>query len=366
MRRWLLIPALLAALTACTNNNNDPRPTEIRVITVEPTIEIMQATIDAQASQIAALGATSTALAQATVVSMANTPGAPLGTGTVISETAVILAEANADAPEIGTAPQDATLTILEETEPNRVGMVFYRVQYADLTGWVASTQLTSITPAAETPPAADTTEVASVPTEPAQRTNTPVPTMTALIPAPTSTYPTTPLPEGFPTPQIYSVEMVEQLFEGGRMLWFQPNRQIWVLMGDEGKVDPTSGVWMCFDDTFVEGEPERLATMDPPMGTANNSSVGGSSLMQPIRGFGKVWRSNPEVREGLGWALLPEALLTTRFEYVPGGEMVDDEYEAADGQYHIVSLFQYTLILEGDSFETPCEDKDGTWRILE
>ena len=27
----------------------------------------------------------------------------------------------------------------------------------------------------------------------------------------------------------------------------------------------------------------------------------------QPIRGFGKVWRENPQVREQLGWAIAPE-----------------------------------------------------------
>jgi hypothetical protein len=29
---------------------------------------------------------------------------------------------------------------------------------------------------------------------------------------------------------------------------------------------------------------------------------------MQPIRGFGKVWRDNQEVREKLGWAVAKEA----------------------------------------------------------
>lgn len=31
----------------------------------------------------------------------------------------------------------------------------------------------------------------------------------------------------------------------------------------------------------------------------------------EPQRGFGKVWRDFPEVREALGWATLPEAAHT-------------------------------------------------------
>lgn len=359
MQRWLFIPALLLALTACSADSNadDARPTEIRVVTIEPTIEALQATIDAQATQISVLSGTATAMSQLVSVPTATT----IGTGTVISETAVILSEASAEAEELGSVPRDASVQILEQTAPDRLGLVFYRVQYADLTGWVASPQLQVMLTAAATTAPTNTEAVAALPSE------TPAASTTPIIAAPTATTPPgTPLPEGFPTPQIYSVTLVEQLFEGGRMIWFEPNRQIWVLTGTEDMVDPTSGDWRCFDDTFVDGEPERLATMDPPMGTANTSSVSGSSLMQPVRGFGKIWRDNPDVRELLGWALLPETLHATRFEYVPGGEMVDGEYEAADGLYRIDSLYEYTIILEGDTIETPCEDKEGTWRIQE
>jgi hypothetical protein len=50
------------------------------------------------------------------------------------------------------------------------------------------------------------------------------------------------------------------------------------------------------FEDTWTDAEPESDPAIVPPAG-----------LLQPIRGFGKVWRNNAGVRDGLGWALSPE-----------------------------------------------------------
>ena len=52
---------------------------------------------------------------------------------------------------------------------------------------------------------------------------------------------------------------------------------------------------WRWYADTYQEGEPITYPS-DPPPGT-----------FPPIRGFGKVWSTNPELREALGWATLPE-----------------------------------------------------------
>ena len=73
--------------------------------------------------------------------------------------------------------------------------------------------------------------------------------------------------------------------FERGMLIWRGDNRSILVLFDD--------GAWKVYPDTFEEGEPEFDAALSAPGG-----------LQQPMRGFGKLWRTEAEVRERLGWAL--------------------------------------------------------------
>lgn len=86
------------------------------------------------------------------------------------------------------------------------------------------------------------------------------------------------------------------QLFERGTMVWVQggyrqPNL-IYVVFYDQVR---RSLVWQEYVDTWYEGMPESGGEK-PPQG-----------LVEPIRGFGKLWRENPEVRNTLGWAIVPE-----------------------------------------------------------
>ena len=78
------------------------------------------------------------------------------------------------------------------------------------------------------------------------------------------------------------------QSFEGGNMIWLEGSRMIYVLYSD--------GRYRSYTDDFQEGDPESDPSIVPPEGR-----------YQPIRGFGLVWRTEPDVREGLGWALAPE-----------------------------------------------------------
>ena len=78
------------------------------------------------------------------------------------------------------------------------------------------------------------------------------------------------------------------QAFERGRMIWLEGNRTIYVLYDD--------GLYNSYTDNFQEGDPESDPSIVPPEGR-----------FQPVRGFGLVWRTNPIVRDGLGWALAPE-----------------------------------------------------------
>jgi hypothetical protein len=185
------------------------------------------------------------------------------------------------------------------------------------------------------------------------------------LIGPPILTATPTPLPVGFPTPQIYGVTVVEQVFENGRMIWFQPNGHIWVMLGPEGGIDPTSGTWFCVLDTFVDGDVEREEALDPPPGTTTASRWDRAVPLQPIRGFGKVWRTDPTVRERLGWAVMLETMYNTRYEYHAGGRVVNGTYQAAAGTYQLESQFQYTLVMQEEAVQAPCEGTGGTWSLV-
>lgn len=74
------------------------------------------------------------------------------------------------------------------------------------------------------------------------------------------------------------------QPFEHGLMIWRGDTGEIYVLYDDH--------TWEVHVDDFQEGEPESDPALDAPRG-----------LHQPIRGFGKLWRSHDEMRDKLGWA---------------------------------------------------------------
>lgn len=74
------------------------------------------------------------------------------------------------------------------------------------------------------------------------------------------------------------------QNFQRGQMIWVQgAPSYIYVLY--------TAGTYQRFVDTWTDGELGVIGEPPPP------------GLFEPVRGFGKVWRENPPVRDGLGWA---------------------------------------------------------------
>jgi hypothetical protein len=79
------------------------------------------------------------------------------------------------------------------------------------------------------------------------------------------------------------------QVFQGGTMYFVAfPPSTIFSLTAD--------GRFRRFADTWVEGVDPNSGGEIPPTG-----------LIEPIRGFGKVWRLNPDVRAALGWATTGE-----------------------------------------------------------
>lgn len=174
----------------------------------------------------------------------------------------------------------------------------------------------------------------------------TPVAEATADITPTDDTKPTltptatpSPTPDVFPTTVKSQIQVAEQRFQNGRMFWLQPVDQIWVLAQDEtGKK-----TWLVYDNTFREGQAESDPSLTPP-----------ANFHQPIRGFGKLWRENPEIRQTLGWALEPELGHVTTYEYHAGGTVTqDNEYIPAPGYHLITSLF-------GDIYKF--NESDLTW----
>jgi hypothetical protein len=108
--------------------------------------------------------------------------------------------------------------------------------------------------------------------------------------------------PQGSPR----QIALAFQPFEHGLMLWRGSDRSIFILsqQGDQ---------WWRLDDTFRDGQDsESDPGLIPPEG-----------LLQPVRGFGKVWRQNGFVREALGWATSPETEYVATWQDFEDGWML-------------------------------------------
>jgi hypothetical protein len=88
-----------------------------------------------------------------------------------------------------------------------------------------------------------------------------------------------------------------QEPFEKGRMIWLKEVRIGDYAVDNQILVLFDNGDLIRYDDTWTDSEPDRDPSIVPPSG-----------FFQPIRGFGKVWRANEQVRNGLGWALAEEA----------------------------------------------------------
>jgi hypothetical protein len=93
-----------------------------------------------------------------------------------------------------------------------------------------------------------------------------------------------------------YKAKIAQQIFEHGQMIDIIEQgkdgltyKWLYVLYED--------GTAQRIDDTYKDGTPE------PPKPTPP------SGFQVPLRGFGKVWSEQPEVRTRLGWATAPEVV---------------------------------------------------------
>lgn len=146
------------------------------------------------------------------------------------------------------------------------------------------------------------------------------------------------------PTPVVTQIQVAEQVFQAGRMFWLQPTKEIWIMINDAGTTE--TGTWQIMEDTFEEGDPEIDPELTPP-----------ADGIQPRRGFGRLWRENPDMREALGWATTPEFGFVTNYEYRSGGYLDSEgRYIPGPGTHILVSLGKETFAFD---------EGNMTWRFL-
>jgi hypothetical protein len=107
----------------------------------------------------------------------------------------------------------------------------------------------------------------------------------------------------------LVDVPIATQPFERGSMLWVHSPASghgwIRVFFSDQTR---DAMIWELYEDTWREGEPASGGMTVP------------SGLYEPIRGFGKLWRTNAHVRDTLGWATAPEQGDQGTEQYFRGG----------------------------------------------
>ncbi len=126
------------------------------------------------------------------------------------------------------------------------------------------------------------------------------------------------------------------QFFERGAMVYVGAPipgliGQIYVMIND--------GRFRRFDDTFVQGVDPEVGSESAPL-----------NLVTPARGFGKVWRNNPDVRAALGWATVPEV----------GGALTEQRFERGRAVALVARGETAIFVEDGGTFGTL-----GAWRVL-
>jgi hypothetical protein len=107
-------------------------------------------------------------------------------------------------------------------------------------------------------------------------------------------------------------VSGVWQNYEHGEMFWRESDKSIFVISELGIRQGQPSDMWWRVSDTWVDGEAEEDPGLQAPEG-----------LRQPVRGFGKVWRSNGFIREAVGWALGDERQANILWQEFDGGWMI-------------------------------------------
>lgn len=195
-------------------------------------------------------------------------------------------------------------------------------------------------------PPTMVVLVVTATPETTVSLTNTPEPVQVSSQITVTPTLTETPAPTATtdPRPPVTTgqIQVAEQVFERGRLFWIEPRKQIWVIF-DNGQ---GSGKWSVYEDTFADGEPESDPSIVPP-----------PEQYQPTRGFGKLWRNNPDIKNNLGFGITPEFGYVSNYEYHPGGAL------DAQGVWQPGPGFHILFSLYNEKFQF--NETDGSWQKL-
>lgn len=89
----------------------------------------------------------------------------------------------------------------------------------------------------------------------------------------------------GGASPGSKTVTLLEQSFQGGLAIRRSDTREIYVLRRE-------GNTWSVHQDTWRAGDPITVDVAPPP------------GAMVPAAGFGSIWRSTPEIKTRLGWAV--------------------------------------------------------------
>jgi len=129
----------------------------------------------------------------------------------------------------------------------------------------------------------------------------------------------------------VITLPSATQSFERGTM--------IWVSEGGSGLiyVFKSDGTFQRYPDTFISGQDPDSGGEIPPAG-----------LIEPVRGFGKIWRTMAGVRDGVGWGISPEGGDTATVQEFTNGRLI---YLPTRGNI-------LALTYSGSP-------NNGTWRIL-
>ncbi len=176
-------------------------------------------------------------------------------------------------------------------------------------------------------PPLSGPTATPAPPTATPPPTSTPIPTAppTPACPAVTGPFATLWQAEqerlGCATNAAHTSWMAQQHFEWGQMFWRKDSDGILAVHD--------SGIWGAYRNIWYEGDPDYSCPDSAPQ----------ESPPTPKRGFGKIWCTYAEVRNGLGWAT--------------------DGERGFDGT---VQDFEQGAIIRTDTGKTYVLFDDGTW----
>ncbi len=127
----------------------------------------------------------------------------------------------------------------------------------------------------------------------------------------------------GCPVNNGFDLRLVHQPFERGHMFYRDTGNIYAISEQSIRQGNPTDIYWQ-LPDSWQEGQAESDPSLTPPDG-----------LLQPIRGFGNVWRNTPSLRDVLGWATAPEEWIDAFWQDFEGGWML----RSADGRIFGLTL---------------------------